>query len=198
MKYISQLVEKGLVSREKRSRDNGSQTSTRYQLNMRHPVQKMDSPCSGGWTAPVQTVGQLYEPSINTPLNQKHTKNLTGKFRDYKNFAERNKLTIPRLFSDKSKKDLSKILNLLEIADLTWMDYLFTIEGCSHLMGKNDRKWTVSFTWIIKPSNFEKIINGNYGKIRKHHKNHKATNKAIDDLMKELEMQGKPKDIDND
>ena len=30
------------------------------------------------------------------------------------------------------------------------------------LKGQNQKNWSASFDWIIKPTNFEKILSGNY------------------------------------
>ena len=34
--------------------------------------------------------------------------------------------------------------------------------GSDFMNGKNERNWVANFDWIFKPTNFEKILNGNY------------------------------------
>jgi uncharacterized protein YdaU (DUF1376 family) len=34
--------------------------------------------------------------------------------------------------------------------------------NCPHLMGENDRGWTMSLDWLVKEANFYKVIEGNY------------------------------------
>lgn len=37
-----------------------------------------------------------------------------------------------------------------------------SIENSSFLKGDNDRKWVVTFDWVVKPNNFIKLLEGNY------------------------------------
>jgi hypothetical protein len=36
------------------------------------------------------------------------------------------------------------------------------IKRSSFLLGKNDRGWTITFEWFVKPNNFIKVLEGNY------------------------------------
>ena len=36
------------------------------------------------------------------------------------------------------------------------------IRNSSFLQGHNNKGWTVTFDWFIKPDNFQKVIDGNY------------------------------------
>lgn len=36
------------------------------------------------------------------------------------------------------------------------------IRDCPFLLGQNSRGWTITFDWFIKPSNFVKVLEGNY------------------------------------
>ena len=38
------------------------------------------------------------------------------------------------------------------------------IKGSSFLQGMNNRGWTITFDWFIKPTNFAKVLEGNYTK----------------------------------
>lgn len=37
-----------------------------------------------------------------------------------------------------------------------------SINSSSFLKGQNDRNWTITFDWFIKPNNFPKVLEGNY------------------------------------
>jgi hypothetical protein len=39
---------------------------------------------------------------------------------------------------------------------------LNTIQEQPFLLGQNKQKWTITFDWILCPSNYQKIIEGNY------------------------------------
>ena len=42
------------------------------------------------------------------------------------------------------------------------LDAIDKVRQSSFLVGKNDRGWTVTFDWFIKPGNFSKVSEGNY------------------------------------
>ena len=37
-----------------------------------------------------------------------------------------------------------------------------SIKQCPFLLGQNERGWVITFDWLIKPSNFAKVLEGNY------------------------------------
>ena len=37
-----------------------------------------------------------------------------------------------------------------------------SIKQCPFLLGQNERGWVITFDWLIKPSNFAKVSEGNY------------------------------------
>ena len=37
-----------------------------------------------------------------------------------------------------------------------------SINECPFLLGQNERGWVITFDWLIKPSNFAKVLEGNY------------------------------------
>ena len=43
-----------------------------------------------------------------------------------------------------------------------WKDFFNTIHESDFLMGRTDKPFTCSLDWIVKPTNFTKILNGNY------------------------------------
>jgi hypothetical protein len=48
-----------------------------------------------------------------------------------------------------------------------WIEFFEYINHSDFLMGNNDRGWKASLLWIVKPTNFAKILNGNYHSDRK-------------------------------
>ena len=52
--------------------------------------------------------------------------------------------------------------------DLKIFEELFTIaESSDFLKGNNDRNWSADFDWMMKPTNFSKILEGKYGNRNK-------------------------------
>jgi hypothetical protein len=37
-----------------------------------------------------------------------------------------------------------------------------SIRNSSFLQGKNDKGWTITFDWFVRPNNFPKVLDGNY------------------------------------
>jgi hypothetical protein len=88
-----------------------------------------------------------------------------------------------------SQARLSKLkLRLAEIGGLDgWQAMIEIIKGSPHLIGRNDRGWTVFFDWVLEPKNLTKIMEGNYrGQNKTNHKrnsiagNIEIANAAID------------------
>ena len=45
-----------------------------------------------------------------------------------------------------------------------WENYFKRVSMSSFLLGDNDKGWTADLRWLVRPSNFAKVINGNYMK----------------------------------
>ena len=56
------------------------------------------------------------------------------------------------------------------------------IRNSSFLQGHNNKGWTVTFDWFIKPDNFQKVIDGNYDDRKAAPQNAKAGTERMDDL----------------
>ena len=71
-----------------------------------------------------------------------------------------------QLVTDKRKKHLKARWNTSDkTASLKWWkDFFEHIRESDFLMGKKSEKFQVTFDWIINPTNFAKIIEGNYHK----------------------------------
>ena len=72
------------------------------------------------------------------------------------------------------------------------------IKRSSFLLGKNDRGWTITFEWFVKPNNFIKVLEGNYID-KKINKGNFAKGKYIEqqDILSEEEKQEKLKNNSN-
>lgn len=75
-----------------------------------------------------------------------------------------NELGLQKIISIKSGTNRYKLLH----ARIKEYGYEKVIEGIrkinesSFLKGQNNKSWTISFDWFIKPNNFIKVIEGNY------------------------------------
>ena len=64
-----------------------------------------------------------------------------------------------------------------------FFDAIDRIRESNFLQGRNDRGWTITFDWLIKPNNFPKVIEGNYNK-----KKNKPINQTAQELNDFYEM----------
>lgn len=60
------------------------------------------------------------------------------------------------------------------------------IKRSSFLLGKNDRGWTITFEWFVRPNNFIKVLEGNYID-KKINKGNFAKGKYIEQILTEEE-----------
>jgi predicted phage replisome organizer len=62
--------------------------------------------------------------------------------------------------SDSMKTNLSESMDKFSLDDFTTL--FKKVEKSSFLKGKNERKWSATFDWLIKVENIAKVLNGNY------------------------------------
>ena len=72
IRHLSALEDAGLISRDQRKRENGSQTSTAYRLHL-VPVTKRNTPCSETLQPPVTNQDPLNLGTINLGSEQEDT-----------------------------------------------------------------------------------------------------------------------------
>lgn len=76
-------------------------------------------------------------------------------------FAKKYKIPQIRGLSDARKRVLKK--RLIEIGSVEKLGKLIhSTAHMPHLMGENDRGWTMTFDWFFKKENFAKVEEGNY------------------------------------
>jgi hypothetical protein len=70
---------------------------------------------------------------------------------------------IPEIQHLTETRKIALRLRLKEIGGLEgWYSVLDKIRAGPHLTGRNDRGWTATFDWVLKPANLTKIMEGNY------------------------------------
>jgi len=78
----------------------------------------------------------------------------------YAALAERTGLPKVEKVTDQRRKKLRSIL--AEHGIETWRRALTMVEASNHCLGRNDRGWTASLDFLLQPSSFVKVIEGNY------------------------------------
>lgn len=74
-----------------------------------------------------------------------------------------NRIGLPRVakLTDSRKRALRQ--RLKEHPDLAWWEaYFARISRSKFLMGQNQMQWCATFDWLLKPTNMEKVLEGNY------------------------------------
>jgi DNA-binding Lrp family transcriptional regulator len=69
-----------------------------------------------------------------------------------------------RVLSDKRQKAIKKILERFSIEDIRTV--FENAESSSFMKGKNDRKWSATFDWMMNEDNLIKVLEGNYADKR--------------------------------
>ena len=84
---------------------------------------------------------------------------------DYKLIIEEwNRLGLSQLSKITSNSQRQKMLKarIREHGQEVFIQAIRNISQSDFLKGKNDRGWTITFDWFIKPNNFQKVLEGNY------------------------------------
>lgn len=78
----------------------------------------------------------------------------------YAALADRTNLPKVEKLTDQRRKKLRSILS--EHGIETWHRALTMVEASNHCRGLNERGWTASLDFLLQPSSFVKVIEGNY------------------------------------
>ena len=75
-----------------------------------------------------------------------------------------NSLGLQNIKFIKNNTNRYKMLNarIKEYGMDTFLQAINNIRNSSFLKGQNNRNWTITFDWLIKPNNFIKVLEGNY------------------------------------
>ena len=172
VRHLDDLEALGLIGRAHRTRENGSQTSTAYTLNMAGPVSKQNSPCSKMKQAPVSKcdphnlgIDNLgNEPSIssNEEIVIRAVDDVYEAVTIYNDAAERSAWPSVQKMTPQRRKALRGRLS--ECGGLDgWKCAIGKAEASDFLCGRTSKPWTgFGFDWITKAANFTKLMEGNY------------------------------------
>jgi hypothetical protein len=171
IRHLEALESGGLIERDKRTRANGSQTSTAYILTLT-PVAKYNSPCCKIQQPPVAICHPHNLGSINLGSEQKttnvvlakphlHVDNISQAVTSYNDAAERAGWPKMQKLSPARRQALN---GRLKDADgiAGWEYALNKAETSSFLTGRTSKPFLASFDFITKAANFIKLMEGNY------------------------------------
>jgi hypothetical protein len=171
VRHLEALEAGGLIERDKRTRANGSQTSTAYILTMT-PVAKYNSPCCKTPQPPVVICDPLNLGTINLGSEQEttnvvlakphlHVDNISEAVTCYNDAADRAGWPKMQKLSPARRQALN---GRLKDADgiAGWEYALSKAEASSFLTGRTSKPFLASFDFITKAANFIKIVEGNY------------------------------------
>lgn len=102
-------------------------------------------------------------------------------------------ISFPKItsLSDTRKKSIKARLNTYTVEQFEEM--FKKAEASTFLKGGNNRNWTANFDWLMKDSNFAKVLDGNYdNKPQESNKNSRAAYN-IDAFEKMVDEKDKPK-----
>lgn len=131
------------------------------------------------------------EPKTNTPTPTPTPRKKEGDTTyllcesAWNEFASRFKIPKIQNLSEARRSKLK--LRLFEIGGLQgWETMIEIIKASPHLLGENERRWTVTFDWVLESKNLTKIMEGNYRdrSTEKKPNNFDALNQAIDEAIR--------------
>lgn len=178
---LADLERVGLISRVERTRENGSQASSRYFLNVPESASHArggvticqgggDTCVTGGGDTAVTPKNLQIEPLEEEGPNAQRAKpdsppNAVEAADVWNAMAKAHDLTIALKVAGKRKVQLEA--RLREIGPDAWRLLIEAIPTMPFLLGKNDRRWKADLDWIVNPANFAKILEGKYRPDRK-------------------------------
>lgn len=111
-------------------------------------------------------------------------------YKQIKDLYNETCVSFPRLtaLSDKRKQTIKARLNTYTIEKIK--EVFQKAEASDFLKGKNNRDWQANFDWLMKDSNFAKVLDGNYD-------NKKVSNGKTDNVAYDLALFEKMLSEDN-
>lgn len=108
----------------------------------------------------------LNDESITTPngVSCDHPKKSPINYEFFKRTWKEYLPSLPQVerLTDARKAALRNRWNDFEHDEQAWFKLLKKIQGSDWLMGRNDKGFTATFDWVLKPANMTKILEGNY------------------------------------
>jgi len=175
-RHLAGLESAGLIERRHRHRENGSQTSTEYTLHLSATLAQNAPPPSAKCAAPVaqndtpHNLGRYNlgrEPEYTgdkTPDASKHlpASDIDDAVAAYNDTAD-SVGTWPKVQRLTATRRKSLAARLAEAGGIDgWRAALDKAQESDFLSGRSGRWQGCSFDWLVKQSNFTKIMEGNY------------------------------------
>ncbi len=174
MRAIDALEEMGLLSRERRHRKDGCRSSDLIMLDLSSTAQRsteqrsteqrstelrstQQQPKSHSATAePIRETISSSKARASKPKGEE-----TLAFEAYNDLAGELGLSKAQLLTDERRSKIRQRLN--DCGGLTgWIDALGKIRGSPFLCGDNDRGWKASLDFLLKRTNFTRLLEGSY------------------------------------
>lgn len=112
---------------------------------------------------------------------------------DYFNSTFKDKLPAIKSIDDKRRKAIKA--RIAQYSKQAVFDVFQLVLNSSFLLGHNDKNWRCDFDWIFKPTNFTKILEGNYnGKRTDTTATRRESVSRLKDLAGELLQNSSPKE----
>lgn len=152
-KCLKSLVEKGYIVKSDKI-INGVKFCEYYATEFNEVLNKVAYPMQQSLTGDMQQslTNNISPDNLKKNIDYKHIKDM---FNDIC-------ISFPRLtvLTDKRKQAIKARLNTYTVEQFEAM--FRKAESSSFLKGKNARNWQANFDWLIKDSNFAKVLEGNY------------------------------------
>lgn len=125
--------------------------------------------------------------NVKKEKNEKNKKETNGErveFDKLKDFFNSSCLNFPSIQKITNSRKTAVNARIKETSKQDFIKVIKLASESSFLNGDNDRGWIADFDWMIKPSNYMKILEGNYSKDNKQVK--KDTYKPNEDWKKDI------------
>ena len=207
-KHRKLLVEKGYIVIEKR-RTEGGWSNNVYKLPFKPYPQNLSTQNLSTQNLSTQN---LSTQNIGTKSNNLKSNSL--KSNNVKSTSEEsgggrlteemiteivnqwNKLGLQdlRAVNSNTKRHTSLKARIKEYSYQEVLNAIDKINSSSFLKGQNDRGWTITFDWLVRPNNFLKVIEGNYedkggepnGRTQRRNETSKSINESVPISEEEL------------
>lgn len=133
----------------------------RYCQNSQEPIDENDSyPID----EKVKENNTSINNTINTTLDNTISKDIVSGTKVQQVIETWNTLNLQKLISVNTGTTRYKLLNarIKEYGIDKVLDAIKSINKSPFLKGQNNKNWTITFDWFIKPNNFPKVLEGNY------------------------------------
>ncbi len=176
-KWIKQLVDGGYIRSQIIYREGTKEILSRYltiviggieqKLN-RYPT-FVDEGTEEKLSTPIEEKlkdnNTITNNTINNTLdNNTISKDIVSSTKEQLIIDKWNKLGLQKLISIKKGTTRYKLLQarLKEYGQDKILQAIDNINYSNFLKGQNNKSWTITFDWLVKPNNFIKVLEGNY------------------------------------